>query len=42
MNPWGGRTLEWTIPSPPPPENFEEIPNVVHGPYDFDTVEEGA
>ena len=22
MNPWGGKTLEWTIPSPPPQENF--------------------
>ncbi len=34
-NPWGGTTLEWQIPSPPPPENFEEIPLVEHGPYDF-------
>lgn len=25
-NPWGGRGLEWTIPSPPPIENFDEIP----------------
>jgi cytochrome c oxidase subunit 1 len=25
-NPWGGRTLEWTIPSPPPVENFREQP----------------
>jgi cytochrome c oxidase subunit 1 len=25
-NPWGGRTLEWQIASPPPPENFKEIP----------------
>ncbi len=34
-NPWGGATLEWTIPSPPPTENFEEDPVVTHGPYDF-------
>ena len=34
MNPWNGRTLEWTIPSPPPPENFEEIPVITKGPYD--------
>ncbi len=34
-NPWGGgRTLEWTIPSPPPLENFDEIPTVTRGPYD--------
>jgi cytochrome c oxidase subunit 1 len=36
-NPWGGKTLEWTISSPPPHENFEEIP--VFGendrPYDY-------
>lgn len=25
-NPWGGRGLEWRIPSPPPAENFKEIP----------------
>ncbi|MEJ2695833.1 MAG: cbb3-type cytochrome c oxidase subunit I [Candidatus Sulfobium sp.] len=25
-DPWGGRTLEWKVPSPPPKENFEEIP----------------
>jgi len=34
-NPWGGVTLEWTIPSPPPLENFEEIPTVTTGPYHF-------
>ena len=34
-NPWGGATLEWSIPSPPPTENFEEEPVVSHGPYDF-------
>jgi len=28
-DPWDGRTLEWTIPSPPPHYNFEKIP-VVH------------
>ncbi|MFO7573556.1 MAG: cbb3-type cytochrome c oxidase subunit I [Bacteroidales bacterium] len=25
-DPWGGPGLEWKIPSPPPLENFEEIP----------------
>jgi cytochrome c oxidase subunit 1 len=34
-NPWGGSTLEWQVPSPPPLENFEEIPTVTHGPYHF-------
>jgi len=35
-NPWKGTTLEWTIPSPPPEENFAEIPVVRHGPYKYD------
>ena len=34
-NPWGGATLEWQIPSPPPTENFENIPTVEKGPYEF-------
>jgi cytochrome c oxidase subunit 1 len=34
-NPWGGATLEWSIPTPPPTENFVEEPVVTHGPYDF-------
>ncbi len=37
-NPWGGTTLEWTIPSPPPLENFEEIPVVTTGPYDHHII----
>ena len=39
MNPWGGATLEWQVPSPPPHENFEEIPYVDHEPYYFKKVE---
>jgi cytochrome c oxidase subunit 1 len=27
-DPWDARTLEWTIPSPPPMYNFAEIPQV--------------
>ena len=27
-DPWDGRTLEWSIPSPPPEYNFAEIPDV--------------
>ncbi len=34
-NPWGSATLEWQIPSPPQRENFEKIPEVTKGPYDF-------
>jgi len=36
-NPWGGRTLEWTIPSPPPTENFDVMPEFGKDdePYDY-------
>ena len=34
-NPWGGRTLEWQIPSPPHYYNFKNIPTVYGLPYDF-------
>lgn len=27
-DPWGGSTLEWAVPSPPPPHNFDAIPVV--------------
>ena len=38
-NPWGSATLEWSIPSPPPMENFgEEDPIVTKGPYDYKGV----
>jgi len=36
-NPWRGRTIEWLVPSPPPRFNFDAIPRVVGGPYDFGT-----
>jgi len=39
-NPWGGVTLEWHIPSPPPLENFKEIPTVTREPYDFSQLKE--
>lgn len=35
MNPWGSKTLEWTVPSPPPHENFETVPTVTAGPYEY-------
>lgn len=34
-NPWGSTTLEWTIASPPPVENFEEIPEIKEEPYNY-------
>jgi cytochrome c oxidase subunit 1 len=34
-DPWEGRTLEWKIESPPPLENFEEIPVIDHEPYEL-------
>jgi cytochrome c oxidase subunit 1 len=34
-NPWQANTLEWVAPSPPPHGNFEEIPTVYHGPYEY-------
>ena len=35
-NPYHGVTLEWLIPSPPPLENFDEIPEIKTKPYLFD------
>jgi cytochrome c oxidase subunit 1 len=34
-NPWRSRGLEWQIPSPPPPGNFEHIPVVLSDPYRY-------
>jgi len=34
-NPWGATGLEWQTPSPPPTENFEEIPVVTAEPYNY-------
>jgi cytochrome c oxidase subunit 1 len=27
-DPWDGRTLEWSVPSPPPPWNFSRLPRI--------------
>ena len=35
-NPWGAATLEWHTASPPPHDNFAEIPTVTHGPYHYE------
>jgi cytochrome c oxidase subunit 1 len=35
-NPWDSTTLEWTVPSPPPHDNFAgKHPVVTHGPYEY-------
>jgi cytochrome c oxidase subunit 1 len=34
-NPWRAHTLEWQVSSPPPIFNFDEVPTVVGGPYEF-------
>ncbi|OGQ77855.1 MAG: cytochrome c oxidase subunit I [Deltaproteobacteria bacterium RIFCSPLOWO2_12_FULL_60_19] len=38
-NPWQANTLEWRVPSPPPHENFDAIPVVYHGPYEYNSSE---
>jgi cytochrome c oxidase subunit 1 len=34
-NPWNSLSLEWTTASPPAIENWERLPVVAHGPYDY-------
>jgi len=34
-NPWESTSLEWTVSSPPPHENFDTDPVVHHGPYEY-------
>ena len=34
-NPWNGLTLDWQTDSPPTVENFDEIPVVTEGPYEY-------
>ncbi len=38
-NPWGGTSLEWTAPTPPPLYNFEKPP-VLHELYNYDDLVE--
>jgi cytochrome c oxidase subunit 1 len=34
-NPWDATTLEWAAPSPPPHGNFETVPTIYRGPYEY-------
>jgi cytochrome c oxidase subunit I len=38
-NPWHSNTLEWAAPSPPPHGNFETIPVVYRGPYEYGAID---
>src|SRR3989338_7260027 len=42
-NPWQATTLEWACPSPPlPHKNFEKIPTVYKGPYEYNVPGESS
>jgi cytochrome c oxidase subunit 1 len=34
-NPWRAHSIEWQVSSPPPLFNFDDIPQVVGGPYEY-------
>jgi cytochrome c oxidase subunit 1 len=38
-NPWQANTLEWVAPTPTPHGNFEVIPTVYRGPYEYSSPE---
>jgi cytochrome c oxidase subunit 1 len=40
INPWGGTTLEWTVPSPPPTLNFLTTPEITEDPYNYPSFNE--
>jgi len=39
QNHWGGVTLDWLSPTPPPLENFDEAPVVTTEVYDYSTLD---
>ncbi|MBF0516610.1 MAG: cbb3-type cytochrome c oxidase subunit I [Nitrospirae bacterium] len=41
-NPWNSKSLEWQIPSPPPFYNFEHLPTITEGPYEYGKPAEAA
>ncbi|MEM6592631.1 MAG: cytochrome c oxidase subunit I, partial [Cyanobacteria bacterium P01_C01_bin.73] len=38
-NPWRAIGIEWLVASPPPHENFEQLPIVVSAPYGYGSDE---
>jgi cytochrome c oxidase subunit I len=34
-NPWRSRSLEWQLSTPPPDDNFKQIPVMLSSPYDY-------
>jgi cytochrome c oxidase subunit I len=34
-NPWRARSLEWQLSTPPPPEDFKQVPVILSGSYDY-------
>jgi cytochrome c oxidase subunit 1 len=42
QNPWEGTSLEWSVPSPPPFDNFGgKIPVIYHDPYQYGVEADG-
>ena len=41
QNPWEDNGLEWSLPNPAPHGNWERVPNVYRGPYEFSAPEAG-
>jgi cytochrome c oxidase subunit 1 len=41
-NPWQDNGLEWSLPNPAPHGNWERVPNVYRGPYEFSAPEAGS
>src|SRR5256712_843257 len=39
QNPWEGNRLEWALPAPAPHGNWETVPTVYRGPYEFSSPE---
>jgi cytochrome c oxidase subunit 1 len=35
QNPWRDNGLEWTLPNPAPHGNWEKLPTVYRGPYEY-------